>query len=82
MNDFRMLSKEVNGEVYSGAGECPTGNCPSILQRADGQIIVVGKRLSSEEIEKINASGLLKIHGDEFAVLVKPELIQMGMKEL
>lgn len=77
-----MLAKEVEGRVYTGGGECPTGNCPSVLQRSDGQVVVVGKRLSNDEVESLNSSGLVKVHDDEFAVLVTPELLTAGTSKI
>ena len=83
MATYRMLSKEVGpGVVSQGEGGCPGKTCPATLLRSDGKAVVVGKRMSKAELQELEGTGMVKVYEDEFAIVVDPELLKTGVREL
>ena len=80
--NFRMLAKEVApGRVETVFnGGCGGGACPAVLEAQDGGFIVIGNRLSSDELCDLEGSGMVKVYDHEFAVRVSPELIKKAMR--
>ncbi|WKZ57474.1 MAG: hypothetical protein QY326_02075 [Bdellovibrionota bacterium] len=81
---FTMIAKEsFPGQFVTGKEACcPQGTCPSILKCEDGSIVIVGKRLMASDLKDLEATGLVKVYDDEFAVRIDPQLLKLAAPEV
>ena len=74
---FEVLAKEVSPGKVVGGGDCNGGQCPAVLACDDGSLVIVGNRLSADEMNALAEAGNVKVYDHEFAIKLNPELIRM-----
>lgn len=81
---FTMIAKESSpGQFVSGKEACcPQGTCPSVLKCDDGSVIIVGKKLGASDLNDLEATGLVKVYNDEFAVRIDPALLKLAAPDV
>ena len=73
-----VLSDPEKRKKYDMFGNA---DCPAVFSRSDGQAVIIGRPLSSDEISELNQTGLARVHNDEVAVAVDAELLSgIGVK--
>ena len=71
---------KLNGDLYVKIEEeltpshlrCVAGSCPAVYSLSDGDLLIVGKKLSDELFQEIAH----KVADDEFAVKLGPEFFK------
>jgi len=82
MEKLRMIVKQVGQQLYGGGENCGNGSCPSVIEREDGKLIIVGKQLGESQKVTLDQSQLVKVYGDEEAIVVDRELLLAAAKAI
>jgi hypothetical protein len=67
-----MAAKLVKEEITPSHLRCFPGSCPAVYTLEDGNLLIIGKKLSSE----VDAEVRNKVGDDEYAIVLSPEFFQ------
>jgi hypothetical protein len=59
-------------EITPDRFRCLIGECPAAFRLEDGRILLIGKKIEPDLLNKISG----RIGGDEYAVVVEPGLLE------
>ncbi len=71
-----MEGVKIEEELTPVPLRCVAATCPSVFSLSDGNILIIGKKISGELLEQIKH----KVGEDEYVILIEPAYLQNAVR--
>jgi hypothetical protein len=71
-----MEGVKIEEELTPTPLRCIAGTCQSVFSLSDGNVLIIGKKISGELLEQIKH----KVGEDEYVILIEPAYLQNAVR--